>query len=44
MRAAYTAQTGYEHSEASGCEVLDGLVYNAFSNFSPWGGYMPNIV
>ena len=44
MRAAYTAQTGYDHSDASDCEVLDGLVYNVFPNFSPWGGYMPNIV
>lgn len=44
MRAAYTALTGYDHSGASDCEVLDGLVYNVFPNFSPWGGYMPNIV
>lgn len=44
MRETYTAQTGYDHSDASDCEVLDGLVYNVFPNFAPWGGFMPNIV
>jgi hypothetical protein len=24
--------------------LLDGLVYNVFPHFAPWGGYMPNIV
>lgn len=44
MRAAYTAQTGYDHEDATDAELLDALVYNVFPNFAPWGGYMPNIV
>jgi hypothetical protein len=30
--------------EATDAEVLDALVYNVFPNFSPWGGFAPNIV
>ncbi|MDT0576000.1 aromatic ring-hydroxylating dioxygenase subunit alpha [Croceicoccus sp. F390] len=44
MRTAYTAQTGYDHDDATDSEVLDALVYNVFPNFAPWGGFMPNIV
>jgi phenylpropionate dioxygenase-like ring-hydroxylating dioxygenase large terminal subunit len=44
MRKAYTEQTGYDHDDATDAELLDGLVYNVFPNFSPWGGYMPNVV
>ena len=44
MRAAYTAASGYDHDHATDAELLDGLVYNVFPNFAPWGGYMPNIV
>lgn len=44
MREAYTAQTGYDHDDATDAELLDGLVYNVFPNFSPWGGFMPNVV
>ncbi|HZU65612.1 MAG TPA: aromatic ring-hydroxylating dioxygenase subunit alpha [Novosphingobium sp.] len=44
MRNAYTAQTGYDHSDATDSELLDALVYNVFPNFAPWGGFMPNIV
>jgi nitrite reductase/ring-hydroxylating ferredoxin subunit len=44
MRAAYTEQSGYDHSEATDAELIDALVYNVFPNFAPWGGYMPNIV
>jgi hypothetical protein len=44
MRKGYTEQTGYDHSEATDSELLDALVYNVFPNFSPWGGYMPNVV
>ncbi|GGC17004.1 (2Fe-2S)-binding protein [Novosphingobium marinum] len=44
MRATYTEQTGYDHSDATDSEVLDALVYNVFPNFGPWGGFMPNIV
>lgn len=44
LRKAYTEQTGYDHEDATDSELLDALVYNVFPNFSPWGGYMPNIV
>ena len=44
MRGIYAQQTGYDHSDATDCELLDGLVYNVFPNFAPWGGFMPNIV
>ncbi|KPF93446.1 (2Fe-2S)-binding protein [Novosphingobium sp. AAP83] len=44
MRAGYSAQTGYDHDDATDAELLDGLVYNVFPNFAPWGGFMPNIV
>jgi hypothetical protein len=44
MREAYSAQTGYDHSDATDSELLDALVYNVFPNFAPWGGFMPNIV
>ena len=44
MRKGYTEQTGYDHDDATDAELLDGLVYNVFPNFSPWGGYMPNVV
>lgn len=44
MRKAYTAQSGYDHDHATDAELLDGLVYNVFPNFAPWGGFMPNIV
>lgn len=44
MRKGYTEQTGYDHDDATDAELLDGLVYNVFPNFSPWGGFMPNVV
>lgn len=44
MRAGYTAQTGYDHDDATDAELLDALVYNVFPNFAPWGGFMPNII
>lgn len=44
MRVAYTAQTGYNHDDATDAELLDALVYNVFPNFAPWGGFMPNII
>lgn len=44
MRTLYEEQSGYDHSDATDAELLDGLVYNVFPNFAPWGGYMPNIV
>lgn len=44
LREAYKAQSGYDHEHATDSELLDALVYNVFPNFSPWGGFMPNIV
>lgn len=44
MRRGYTAQTGYDHEDATDSELLDALVYNVFPNFGPWGGFMPNLV
>lgn len=44
MREGYTKATGYDHDHATDAELLDALVYNVFPNFSPWGGFMPNIV
>ena len=44
MRENYTKMFGHDHSDATDAELLDGLVYNVFPNFAPWGGFMPNIV
>jgi phenylpropionate dioxygenase-like ring-hydroxylating dioxygenase large terminal subunit len=44
MRQSYADTTGYDHDHATDAELLDGLVYNVFPNFAPWGGFMPNIV
>lgn len=44
MREGYTKATGYDHDHATDAELLDGLVYNVFPHFAPWGGFMPNIV
>ncbi|MDR7102384.1 aromatic ring-hydroxylating dioxygenase subunit alpha [Croceicoccus sp. BE223] len=44
LRAAAGAQSGRDLSAAADAELCDALVYNVFPNFSPWGGYMPNIV
>lgn len=43
-RRSFSHATGVDHSEASDAETLDALVYNVFPNFSPWGGFAPNIV
>ena len=42
-RSFARAYTG-DFSKATDAEVLDALVYNVFPNFSPWGGFAPNIV
>lgn len=44
LRAAASAQSGRDLSHVADAEVCDALVYNVFPNFSPWGGFMPNIV
>lgn len=44
MRETYSKMFGRDHSAATDAELLDAFVYNAFPNFAPWGGFMPNIV
>jgi phenylpropionate dioxygenase-like ring-hydroxylating dioxygenase large terminal subunit len=46
MRANFIKTFGHPalHDAATDAELLDGLVYNVFPHFAPWGGYMPNIV
>lgn len=44
MRENFTKTFGHDHDAATDAELLDGLVYNVFPNFAPWGGFMPNIV
>jgi nitrite reductase/ring-hydroxylating ferredoxin subunit len=33
-----------DFSQVTDAETLDAIVYNVFPNFSPWGGFAPNIV
>ena len=43
-RNVFGGEDGYDYSDRSDAEMLDAIVYNVFPNFSPWGGYVPNIV
>jgi nitrite reductase/ring-hydroxylating ferredoxin subunit len=43
-RRSFARAFAGDFSEATDAEVLDALVYNVFPNFSPWGGFAPNIV
>ena len=43
-REAFTAMNGHDYSAVSDSEMLDNFTYNIFPNFSPWGGFVPNIV
>lgn len=43
-REAFTAMNGHDYAEVSDSEMLDNFTYNIFPNFSPWGGFVPNIV
>jgi hypothetical protein len=43
-RQRYAETSGRSHEHATDSELLDAFVYNVFPNFSPWGGFMPNIV
>ncbi len=43
-RASLARAYGGDWSHASDAELLDAIVYNVFPNFSPWGGFAPNIV
>ncbi|MFA7555622.1 MAG: aromatic ring-hydroxylating dioxygenase subunit alpha [Spongiibacteraceae bacterium] len=44
LRTSSERAFGRDYSNTSDAELLDALVYNVFPNFSPWGGFMPNIV
>jgi phenylpropionate dioxygenase-like ring-hydroxylating dioxygenase large terminal subunit len=44
MRGAIGGQSGWDLSGVSDSEVLDALQYYVFPNFSPWGGYLQNLV
>ena len=33
-----------DYTEVSDSEMIDAFTYNVFPNFSPWGGFPPNIV
>jgi len=44
VRKSFTRVYGGDWSMASDAELLDAMVYNVFPNFSPWGGFSPNIV
>jgi phenylpropionate dioxygenase-like ring-hydroxylating dioxygenase large terminal subunit len=43
-RARFAAETGWDFEHATDSELLDAYTYNLFPNFSPWGGYAPNII
>jgi phenylpropionate dioxygenase-like ring-hydroxylating dioxygenase large terminal subunit len=43
-REGFSAMNGHDYSEVSDSEMLDNMTYNIFPNFSPWGGFVPNIV
>jgi len=43
-RRAFARAFAGDFEAASDAELLDAIVYNVFPNFSPWGGFAPNIV
>jgi nitrite reductase/ring-hydroxylating ferredoxin subunit len=43
-REAFQRAYGGDYSSVTDAETLDAMVYNVFPNFSPWGGFAPNIV
>jgi len=43
-REGFTAMNGHDYSDYCDSEMLDNFTYNIFPNFSPWGGFVPNIV
>ena len=44
MRDAFKENDGRDYSDKSDAEMLDAIVYNVFTNFSPWGGFPRNLV
>ena len=43
-RHTFGADCGRDLSTISDTEMVDNFTYNIFPNFSPWGGFVPNIV
>jgi len=43
-RNGFHAMNGHDYSDISDTEMLDNFTYNIFPNFSPWGGFVPNII
>ena len=43
-RRAFSRAFEGDFSNVTDAETLDAIVYNVFPNFSPWGGFAPNIV
>jgi phenylpropionate dioxygenase-like ring-hydroxylating dioxygenase large terminal subunit len=43
-RKALQAETGYDFSDAPDADLLDGISYDVFPNFAPWGGFAQKIV
>lgn len=43
-RKAFATAFEGDFESATDAELLDAMVYNVFPNFSPWGGFAPNIV
>ncbi len=43
-RRAFARSFVGDYAQVTDAEVLDALVYNVFPNFSPWGGFAPNII
>ena len=43
-RRSFARAFGGDYHGVTDAETLDAIVYNVFPNFSPWGGFAPNIV
>ena len=43
-REGFSAMNGRDYSQICDSEMLDNFTYNIFPNFSPWGGFVPNII
>ena len=43
-RHSFGADCGRDFSDISDTEMVDNFTYNIFPNFSPWGGFVPNLV
>jgi Ring hydroxylating alpha subunit (catalytic domain) len=43
-RERYGRADRRDYSQVSDSEMVDAFTYNVFPNFSPWGGFPPNIV